>query len=648
IKRLAELKAASIELSKNWNNAIVNVTKNCREELLSRRRNVNEEKLKLIQKLAEQNREERAVIVKEAQKLILYKKPQCRLINAALFTSECFRELQAQLEFKKMLKGIEDGIENTESYLKKQELLDSKADKKDLEKVIEEYKLIEQCEAEQMRNKKRKLQEMFLEQIKNNKLEQDRLKKQELLMNDLADAYAKAKDHLNETTKAKLKEIQAEKIRRSELMAKKCAIIWKTCDEENDDKLKKAMEEKIEIEIEKMNAKKNKEAKLKADIQKYLIENEEIMKKRKQEEENEKKWEIYQRNKRDEYNKLMDDKKLQNEKIRKKKIAEELKRQMKEQEELRKKEIMENDDSIYTTEALKKTNERILAYGKQVLEESTGIRPVFPIIKVIENGCNMLCPTFGLDQESYAIEWTEDIDLKRFFAMYSGLSAGLLRQATYTTTRLGVYTWLFEIASKDSQPNFFVKAGLGMAAGCVGAFVGTPAEVALIRMTADGRLPIAERRMYKNVFDALFRIIREEGILTLWRGAIPTMGRAMVVNAAQLASYSQAKQALLDSGYFEENIMLHFTSSMISGLITTAASMPVDIAKTRIQNMKMIDGKPEYKGAFDVLGKVVRNEGIFALWKGFVPYYARLGPHTVLTFIFLEQMTASYKKFSSN
>ena len=33
------------------------------------------------------------------------------------------------------------------------------------------------------------------------------------------------------------------------------------------------------------------------------------------------------------------------------------------------------------------------------------------------------------------------------FAMYSGLSAGLLRQATYTTTRLGIYTWLFEMFS---------------------------------------------------------------------------------------------------------------------------------------------------------------------------------------------------------
>lgn len=73
-------------------------------------------------------------------------------------------------------------------------------------------------------------------------------------------------------------------------------------------------------------------------------------------------------------------------------------------------------------------------------------------------------------------------------------------------------------------------------------------QVSLIRMTSDGRLPLAERRNYKNVVDALVRMTREEGLFTLWRGAIPTMGRAMVVNAAQLASYSQAKQVLLGTG----------------------------------------------------------------------------------------------------
>uniref|UniRef100_A0A8C6SM99 Mitochondrial 2-oxoglutarate/malate carrier protein n=1 Tax=Neogobius melanostomus TaxID=47308 RepID=A0A8C6SM99_9GOBI len=211
--------------------------------------------------------------------------------------------------------------------------------------------------------------------------------------------------------------------------------------------------------------------------------------------------------------------------------------------------------------------------------------------------------------------------------VYTGLSAGLFRQATYTTTRLD-----------GRPPNFLMKAGIGMTAGAVGAFVGTPAEVALIRMTADGR------RGYSNVFNALARITREEGVTTLWRGCVPTMARALVVNAAQLASYSQSKQALLDSGYFGDDILCHFCASMISGLVTTAASMPVDIVKTRIQNMKMIDGKPEYKNGLDVLMRVVGKEGFFSLWKGFTPYYARLGPHTVLTFIFLEQMNRLYKK----
>lgn len=232
--------------------------------------------------------------------------------------------------------------------------------------------------------------------------------------------------------------------------------------------------------------------------------------------------------------------------------------------------------------------------------------------------------------------------------IYTGLSAGLLRQATYTTTRLGVFTMLMDKVSKQdgTPPNFATKAALGMAAGAVGAFVGTPAEISLIRMTSDGRLPVDQRRGYTSVFNALSRIIKEEGLFTLWRGCGPTVSRAIVVNAAQLASYSQAKQMLLGTGHFKDNIFCHFVASMISGLVTTIASMPVDIAKTRIQSMKIIDGKPEYSGAINVLTRTIRSEGIFSLWKGFTPYYFRLGPHTVLTFIFLEQMNKLYRKFS--
>lgn len=232
-------------------------------------------------------------------------------------------------------------------------------------------------------------------------------------------------------------------------------------------------------------------------------------------------------------------------------------------------------------------------------------------------------------------------------ALYTGLSAGLLRQASYTTVRMGVYTSLIEHLSVDGKTSFVAQLTCGLVAGGTGAFVGTPAEVSLIRMTADGRLPPEQRRNYKNVFNALARIVREEGVAALWTGCTPTIGRAMLVNMCQLASYTQAKQRLKTTGYFQEGLPLHATASMISGLITTAASMPVDIAKTRLQNMKIVDGKPEYRGTVDVLLRVVKHEGFLCLWKGFMPYFARLGPHTIITFILLEQLNIAYKKHYS-
>jgi len=40
----------------------------------------------------------------------------------------------------------------------------------------------------------------------------------------------------------------------------------------------------------------------------------------------------------------------------------------------------------------------------------------------------------------------------------------------------------------------------------------------------------------------------------------------------------------------------------------------------------------------DCFVKTVRREGVLSLWKGFTPYFLRLGPHTILTFIALEQL----------
>jgi solute carrier family 25 (mitochondrial oxoglutarate transporter), member 11 len=78
-----------------------------------------------------------------------------------------------------------------------------------------------------------------------------------------------------------------------------------------------------------------------------------------------------------------------------------------------------------------------------------------------------------------------------------------------------------------------------MSAGAVASFLACPVEVCLVRMQADGKLLAEQRRNYTNVLNALYRVAREEGPVTYWRGASPTVLRAMVVSTTQLGTYDQ-------------------------------------------------------------------------------------------------------------
>merc|ERR1711920_470278 len=125
-------------------------------------------------------------------------------------------------------------------------------------------------------------------------------------------------------------------------------------------------------------------------------------------------------------------------------------------------------------------------------------------------------------------------------AFYKGIDSALLRQVIYGTARLGIYFNLSEYFRKSNDgANLSVlqKAGCAMTAGALGSFIGNPCDLALVRMQADSTLPEAERRNYKNVFDAFSRIVSEEGVTSLWRGAVPTMSRAVALNVSMLVSY---------------------------------------------------------------------------------------------------------------
>jgi len=219
-------------------------------------------------------------------------------------------------------------------------------------------------------------------------------------------------------------------------------------------------------------------------------------------------------------------------------------------------------------------------------------------------------------------------------ALYQGLSASLLRQATYTTTRFGCYMYLRDLLS-DSNGNlpFYKKVVASMLAGAGGAIVGTPADVTLVRMQADGRLPVDKRRHYKHAIDGLFRIVREEGFFTMWKGCLPNVYRAMFMTAGQLASYDQAKMLLLATKIFKDDPITHFTASTLAGIIAAVITSPLDVVKSRVMNAE----KGYYRSSLDCAMRTFKSEGLFAFYRGFVPYAVRLTPHTIITFLAFEQ-----------
>ncbi|CED84992.1 mitochondrial carrier [Phaffia rhodozyma] len=218
---------------------------------------------------------------------------------------------------------------------------------------------------------------------------------------------------------------------------------------------------------------------------------------------------------------------------------------------------------------------------------------------------------------------------------YSGLSASIMRQMTYSVTRFGAYEHFKDVfrqrnpGSKLTPMQMILAASL---AGVAGGIAGNPADIILVRMTADASKPPAERLNYKHCFDGVFRVIKEEGVQQLFRGLGPNLVRAVLMNASQLASYDWFKEQLIARLDFKDGLFLHSMASLGAGTVATTICAPADVVRSRVMNSKSTEGP------VSVLLKSLKSEGPQFLFKGWTPAWIRLAPNTVLIFIFLEQI----------
>ncbi|XP_032587395.1 mitochondrial dicarboxylate carrier isoform X3 [Drosophila mojavensis] len=133
------------------------------------------------------------------------------------------------------------------------------------------------------------------------------------------------------------------------------------------------------------------------------------------------------------------------------------------------------------------------------------------------------------------------IRLRGFLGFYDGFTAAALRQLTCTSLRFSLYENGKHLEILQNSNSILDKVYVASFAGIVGALVGLPMDVINVRMQNDMKYAENLRRNYKSFMDALIRIPKEEGWMTLYSGGIAAVLKAAIGNSAQLAVYDQSR-----------------------------------------------------------------------------------------------------------
>ncbi|ETW03716.1 hypothetical protein H310_05095 [Aphanomyces invadans] len=120
------------------------------------------------------------------------------------------------------------------------------------------------------------------------------------------------------------------------------------------------------------------------------------------------------------------------------------------------------------------------------------------------------------------------------------------------------------------------------ASGIVGAvfnvYAGLPFDVVKVRLQTQG----TSTTHYNGLFDCFARTVRQEGIRSLWKGAVPALSSAIVENSVLFTANGALKRILFEQGDALSTLDEALVGST-SGLFSAAAITPAEVIKCRLQ-----------------------------------------------------------------
>ncbi|GAB6019783.1 hypothetical protein CHUAL_001331 [Chamberlinius hualienensis] len=241
----------------------------------------------------------------------------------------------------------------------------------------------------------------------------------------------------------------------------------------------------------------------------------------------------------------------------------------------------------------------------------------------------------------YAIGKTDGI-----LALQKGLVPALWYQLFLNGIRLGTYQTFVDLGltkAPNGDVSFIKSVVAGAVAGCFGGAVGSPMYLVKthLQSQAASSIAVGHQHNHQSTSSALYKIFCDHGVRGLWRGVSAAIPRVMVGSGLQLSTFSKSKDLVENFQIFPRNSRWNaFSASMLSGCVVVMGMTPFDVVSTRLYNQGVdANGKGLfYSSVFDCFKKIFQKEGIFGFYKGWSASLFRLGPHTILTLVFWNEI----------
>ncbi|RKO87474.1 mitochondrial carrier domain-containing protein, partial [Blyttiomyces helicus] len=224
-------------------------------------------------------------------------------------------------------------------------------------------------------------------------------------------------------------------------------------------------------------------------------------------------------------------------------------------------------------------------------------------------------------------------------ALYRGIPAPILVEAPKRAIKFGAndafgHYYKDKFGFKDGKA---LAVLTGVSAGIAEAILVNPFELVKIRMQDKGNAGV-----YNGTGDCVKKIFASDGALGFTRGLEATMFRHAVWNGGYFGVISGIRSTLPEAETKQGTLARNFVAGTLGGTFATMLNTPFDVAKTRIQGQTAVPFK--YGATIPSILLVAREEGVGALYKGFLPKVLRLGPGGGILLVVYEVVTTYMRK----